>query len=208
MLDIYNPEKSNREFDKFFDDKTSQMIAFCNDGYKEIIRDMIINYQLAGSFDIELIIDDIRTINCALSEQIAERSIDEGVTIGHWNSDDDYFQFVVQTADDIIDSVFLGQDIMICIQEMIYETAKEYDLPLLMKRGIFFEYPEILEMFSAKAEVIASLPDTEEVVIHSGHAQGIMFEELMNNEPCFYGRNNILIFDEKEKEKDYKLLEG
>lgn len=208
MLDIYNPEKSNREFDKFFDDKTSQMIAFCNDGYKEIIRDMIINYQLAGSFDIELIIDDIRTINCALSEQIAERSIDEGVTIGHWNSDDDYFQFVVQTADDIIDSVFLGQDIMICIQEMIYETAKEYDLPLLMKRGIFFEYPEILEMFSTKAEVIASLPDTEEVVIHSGHAQGIMFEELMDNEPCFYGRNNILIYEERERNKESKLLEG
>lgn len=207
MLQIYEQHNQNDAFNKFFEDKMDEMISFNNPRYKEIIRDMIIDYQKKGCFDVESVIDDIRTINCTIAEQVAAEAIHEGIAIGHWDTDNDYVDFLVETADDIIDSVFLGQDLMISLQEMIYDTIIAYDIPILMKRGMFFEYPEILGMFSFKGDAINALPETDEVTIHSGHAQKLMFDGLLDGEPAFYGRNNILIFDVKETEES-RLLEG
>lgn len=207
MLQVYKSEDKSW-YDDFFKEKMRDIICFSNDDYTEVIRDMIINYQKNGYFDIEPIIDDIRVVNCSIAEQIAQTAIDNGITIGHWNDDDDYFQFVVDTADDILDSIFLGQDILICIQEMIYDTAKKYDLAVMMKKGMFFEYPEILQMYCKKGEVINNLPDDNETVIHANHAQLVMFDELLDNEPSFYGRNNILLYEDKEQKEKTNLLEG
>lgn len=208
MLVRYDIGQGSSKYERFYKEKTQEMICPTNNNYTEVIRDMMINYMKNGYFDCEAVMDDIRTINCTISEDIAQMAIDEGVAIGCWNTDDDFFEFLVQTADDIIDTVFFSQDIMIGIQEMVYDTAKKYGLPLMMRKGMFFEFPEILEMYCKKGDVINALPDSEEVFVHSGHAQMVMFDELLDNEPSFYGRNNILIYDEKDIEVRANLLEG
>lgn len=208
MLAIYDNKTRNARYEKFCEEKIKEMICPLNNNHMEIIRDIMMDYMKTGNFDVELVIDDIRVINNKISEEIAQVAIEEGVAIGYWNDDDDFFQFLVETADDIIDSIFLSQDLMIAIQEMVYETARKYNLPLMMKKGLFFEYPEILQMYCKKGESINALPDDIEVYVHSNHAQGVMFDELLDNEPTFYGRDNILIYDEKEIEKSANLLEG
>ena len=208
MLAIYDNKAGNTKYERFCEEKIKEMICPLNNNHMEIIRDIIMDYMKTGNFDVELVIDDIRVINNKISEEIAQMAIDEGVATGYWNDDDDFFQFLVETADDIIDSIFLSEDLMIAIQEMVYETAKKYNLPLMMKKGMFFAYPEILQMYCKKGESINALPDDVEVYVHSNHAQGVMFDELLDNEPTFYGRDNILIYDEKEIEKSANLLEG
>lgn len=208
MLAVYNTNKGKDWFEGIYAEKIQEIIYPQNDNYLEIIRDIMLNYIKNGNFDVEYVIDDIRCINSAITEFLAGEAIDSGVVIGNWNTDDDYFEFLIETSDDMLDTLFLGQDIMISIQEMIYEAAKKYNIPLLMKKGMFFEYPEILEMYCPKAQVINLLPDTQESRIHSNHAQLVMFDELLDNEPSFYGRNNILIYDEKGTKADVNLLEG
>ena len=208
MLAIYDNKTRNARYEKFCEEKIKEMICLLNNNHMKIIRDIMMDYMKTGNFDVELVIDDIRVINNKISEEIAQVAIEEGVAIGYWNDDDDFFQFLVETADDIIDSIFLSQDLMIAIQEMVYETARKYNLPLMMKKGLFFEYPEILQMYCKNGESINALPDDTEVYVHSNHAQGVMFDELLDNEPTFYGRDNVLIYDEKEIEKSANLLEG
>ena len=208
MLAVYNTNKGKDWFEGIYAEKIQEIIYPQNDNYLEIIRDIMLNYIKNGNFDVEYVIDDIRCINSAITEFLAGEAIDSGVVIGNWNTNDDYFEFLIETSDDMLDTLFLGQDIMISIQEMIYEAAKKYNIPLLMKKGMFFEYPEILEMYCPKAQVINSLPDTQESRIHSNHAQLVMFDELLDDEPSFYGRNNILIYEEKGTKADVNLLEG
>ena len=115
MLAIYDNKTRNARYEKFCEEKIKEMICPLNNNHMEIIRDMIMDYMKTGNFDVELVIDDIRVINNKISEEIAQMAIDEGVATGYWNDDDDFFQFLVETADDIIDSIFLSEDLMIVI---------------------------------------------------------------------------------------------
>ena len=120
MLAIYDNKTGNARYERFCEEKIKEMICPLNNNHMEIIRDIMMDYMKTGNFDVELVIDDIRVINNKISEEIAQVAIDEGVAIGYWNDDDDFFQFLVETADDIIDSIFLSQDLMIAIQAVSY----------------------------------------------------------------------------------------
>lgn len=208
MLVKYDSNKEHYNYEEFYNAKVKEMICPDNDNYPEMIKDMIIDYMKAGTFDSAIVMDDIRSINCSISEQIAQVAIDEGVVVGKWCDDEDFYTFLLEVADEIIDTLFFSQDIMIGIQEMVYKTSKKYNLPVTMDRGIFFDYPEILEMYSEKGDLINSLPDDEDIHINANHAQIIMFDEFMDNEPSFYGRNNVLLYEEKEVNTNANLLEG
>ena len=200
---------SKSDFDRFYEIKLGEIISPFNENYKEIIRDMLIDYIKMGHFNVQAVIDEIRVINFQISEQIAQASIDAGIVTTYWDDDDDYTQMITDTSDDILDDIFFQKDILTEIQQMIYDTAQEYNIPLLMRKDMFFEFPEILSMYSNKANVINMLPDNVEASVHSNHAQLVMFDELLDCEPVLYGRNNVLIFDETEENKSkVNLLEG
>lgn len=212
MLTKYEDNPRHDKYYEFYNEKIKEIISPSNEYFTEIIRDMALDYMRGGTFDSAILIDDIRSINCCISETIAQYAIDEGVVAHNCCNDDDFDQFIVEVADEIIDVLFFGEDLITAMQEMIFITSKKYNLPITIRRDMFFDYPEILSMCSEKGHLIELLPDEDcDIIdININHAQLTMFDDLFDNEPCYYGNKNILLYidDGKGKDNTTNLLEG
>lgn len=208
MLIRYDSRQGNCNYEEFYNNKVNEMICPNNDNYTEKIKEIMINYMKVGNFDTEFVIEDIKTINDVISMDIARRiAFDEGVIVELWD-DDDFEDYLVEASNDIIDTLFFSNDIIAGIQEMIYETCTKYNLPMMMRKDMFFNYPEILDMYSSKGDIINSIPGDNGLLINANHAQIVMFDEFADNEPSNYGYNNILLCQDSKIDSRGNLLRG
>lgn len=197
------------DYDEDYKKLANDVICPYNDDYLETVRDMIIYYQEKGIFDFDVYMEEIRVINYSIFERIAEMGIERGESYHYWHDDNDYLDYMVLKTDDIADDFFLGQDMIIGTQQMIFESSQKYNLTVRMSTSDMFEHPEFVLMYSDKNSEIEKLYVEDDIHMHSNHSQLGMFDDFIEDGCVFYGKDNILLIDENNCSKStVKSLEG
>jgi len=194
-------------FSEYIDEKNPEIIYTANPNSLLMIKDIILE-QLnnRGEASLEWIISDIHFGNARVFENIAAKGFDTGkFDIGNF---DNYGDGITEMADDIEQWYFV-EDELTELENLIYESAKQFDLPVYMTAEQVDEYPTFIRRFSEENSYLDCIAKEKEIKVNAFHAQIPMFDDLFDNcGSCFYGRENVLLIDEYNKNRNYGLMEG
>lgn len=202
-----NPNDSLMGFIKSME---GSIIYVSNPNHDIMIRDMIIKGIEDNHYDVANIVADIDSCNRQIFRIIADRAFETGCVNFIYEDFDESYETIDDVEDSIYEWYFPNGEYdggISAIENMVYETIRKYDLPVLLSKDQADEYPVFTRRFSnANGMIIDSLPSERDIKIHANHAQLLMFAELLDEGCASYGRQNVLMYPENEVKEQILLL--
>ena len=200
--------RGNNEFEKYMESRNDEVICMNNINANNMIKKIILeNIESSHEASLDHVMSDIHFYNMRIFEDLAQK----GFEFGEFDLDEyeNMTDGIIDMSEDINQWYFV-EDELTELENLIYDTAKEFDLPIFMTADQVFEYPTFVRRFSMANSYLDYLSKEKKIKINAFHAQTVMFDDLFEDYgSCFYGRENILLINEDhEKAKDYRLMEG